>query len=188
MKRATQLTVRALALFVGFLCSGTGTGSEPENGREKPIQFEELGKAGFEVGLFKRLKEEDVAEFYKAYPPDREMLDRVELGPITKSPLEECIEGEAPTIEAALKVFPKYYPMTGRMVKTDGTFEWEGKNLHFRTKTQLYHVDEYHIRHRLEKLGVKNGSGPVQATVEAVWRVNPIDGLRILYMQRVKLH
>lgn len=155
--------------------------------RDKPIQYSDLQKAGFNLKAFGKLNDDQKAEFNRIYPPDREMLDRMMLGTINKIPLDECIAGEPPSIEEAKEKFPHYFPTKGRMQKTKGIFEWQGKQLFFRTEKQIYEVGEFHIVYRLEQLGLKKGSAPVEATVDAVWIVNKLDGLRFVYLEHVNL-
>ena len=152
-----------------------------------PIDLAKLEEAGFTKQRWQKLKDHERAALYRAYAPDQEMLHRVRVGLIEQQPLEECISGEAPTIAEGKKRFPRYYPLQGRMKQVTGTLEWINKKLFFRTATQLYHVDEYHILHRLEKLGHKRNSKPRKATVDAVWAINGIGGLRFLYAQTIKL-
>ncbi len=152
-----------------------------------PIDLAKLEEAGFTKQRWQQLKEDERSAFYRAYAPDKEMLNRAKVGLIEKKPLQECIAGEAPTITEAKKCFPRYYPLMGRMKMVTGTFEWMNRKLFFRTATQLYHVDEYHILHRLQKLGFKMNSNPKQATVDAVWAINGIGGLRFLFVQTIKL-
>lgn len=157
---------------------------------DKPIQYADLAKAGFKkVKSLGKLKDKDArTAFYRAYPADTEMLERVLLGPINKQPLDECIAGEAPTLAEARRRFPQYYPRIGRMLQISGVFERNGKKIYLRTQTQLYHVDEPHIVYRLEQLGLTGKSASLKATVDAVWFLNSLDGLRIVYLQRIELH
>ncbi|MEK7951163.1 hypothetical protein [Luteolibacter soli] len=154
---------------------------------DAPLQYADLAKEGIKKVEWKRLKKDEVEAFYKAYPADREMLDRVTLGDEITGPLDECIAGEAPPLAEALKKFPLHYPLMGRMKNITGTFEWQGRSLVFRTTGQLYAIDEPGIVLRLKQMGATAKSGPRQGTVEAVWFVNRLDGLRILYLQRVEL-
>jgi hypothetical protein len=133
------------------------------------------------------LKAEERAAFYRAYAPDKEMLERTRIGIIDPKLLEECIAGEAPSIAQANRKSPLHYPMLGRIKNTPGTFEWKNKKLIFRTAKQQYHVDESHIFHRVEQSGFTGKSDPRKATVEAIWMVNRFDGLRIIYMQTINL-
>ena len=153
----------------------------------EPIKFTDLEKGSFLKLRWQNLKEQERAAFYRAYIPAKKMLDRVRLGEIDPKPMQECILGEAPSIAEAEKKFPLHYPMLGRMQSTSGTFEWTDKKLIFRTATQRYHVDEYHILYRLEQLGFTKESKPRKATVDAIWMVNRIDGLRIVFMQTIEL-
>ena len=82
---------------------------------------------------------------------------------------------------------PPALPDAGAHQEHSRTFEWKNKKLIFRTAKQQYHVDEFHILHRLEQSGFTGKSGPRKATVEAVWMVNRFDGLRILYMRTINL-
>jgi len=152
-----------------------------------PIRFVDLEKSGFTKLRWQNLKTEERTAFYRAYAPDKEMLKRTRVGLIDPKLLGECIAGEAPSITEAKRKFPLHYPMLGRIKNTAGTFEWKNKKLIFRTASQQYHVDEYHILHRLERLGFTKKSGARKATVEAIWMVNRFDGLRILYMQSIDL-
>lgn len=154
---------------------------------DKPLQYTDLQKAGFTLKSLSKLKDDQKAEFYRIYQPDKEMLDRMMLGTIHKNPMDECIVGEPPSIAEAKEKFPHYFPKVGRMQKTKGSFEWQGKHLYFRTEKQVYEVGEFHILYRLEQLGLKKGSGPVEATVDAVWLVNKLDGLRFVYLEHVGL-
>ena len=156
-------------------------------GASEPIKFTDLEKGNFAKLRWQNLKEEERAAFYRAYIPAKKMLGRVRLGEIDPKPMQECILGEAPSIAEAKKKFPLHYPMLGRMQSTSGMFEWTDKKLIFRTATQRYHVDEYHILYRLEQLGLTKESKPRKATVDAIWMVNRIDGLRIVYMQTIEL-
>ena len=148
-----------------------------------PIQEADLKKAGF-TKSFKRMKPAEKETFAKAYPQDEEMIDRMNADGIRVS---YCLAGEAPTLEAANKKSPGFYPKLGRMKGVDGSFEWIDKKLHFRTVTQFYHVDEYHLLHRLEKLGLQRKDGARKATVSAVWLLNSIGGIRFVYMQDIAL-
>ena len=114
------------------------------------------------------------------------MLSRLTLGTQNQK-ITECIAGEAPTLSAAKRAFPSHYPLMGRMKNTPGTFVWHEKKLLLKTKTQIYHVDEYHILYRLEQLGLKRNTGPQSVTLDAVWLVNKIDGLRLIYLETAKL-
>jgi len=169
MKTACLITV--IALIAGVPVNTPAA--------DRPIQFSELEEAGFAVKNFKNLTAEQRSAFYLAYPPDAEMLER--------SLLEECIAAEAPTLAEARRKFPQHYPGVGRMRQVAGDFEWIGKKLHFRTATQLYHIEEAHIVYRLRQLGLDEKSAPRQATVDAVWFMNPFDGLRIVYLHKVRL-
>lgn len=197
------------ALLLVLLLAVT-VAATPGADADAPLRYADLAKAGFRKVEWKRLTPGEVAEFYRAYPADREMLDRVRLGDEDTAALEECIAGEAPPVAEALEKFPLYYPMLGRMKDVTGTFEWQGKNLLFRTDRQLYRTDEAHIHLRLKQLGFTRGSAPRRASVEAVWCVtgtrerkppapgdpaaeafwttNLTDGLRILYLQKIDLH
>lgn len=152
-----------------------------------PIRYADLEKAGFTKLRWQNLKDEERSAFYEAYAREEEMLSRVRLGPINPQPLQECISGEAPAIAEAKKKFPLHYPMMGRMKNVSGVLEWHEKQLIFRTARQRYHVDEYHILYRLEQLGFVKKTGPRKATTDIVWMVNKINGLRVLYMQHIKL-
>jgi hypothetical protein len=154
---------------------------------DTPIDLAELEKAGFTKQRWQQLKDSERTALYRAYVPDKEMLERARVGLIEPQSVEECISGEAPTIAEARKRFPRYYPLQGRMRDVAGTLEYINRKLFFRTATQLYHVDEYHILHRLEKLGHKRNSKPRKAIVDAVWAINSIGGLRFLYAQKIKL-
>ena len=156
-------------------------------GASEPIKFTDLEKGNFAKLRWQNLKEEERTAFYRAYLPAKEMLGRVRLGSIDPQPLQECISGEAPSIAVAKKKFPLHYPMLGRMQKIAGVFEWTDKKLIFRTATQRYHVDEYHLLYRLEQVGFTNKSKPRTATVDAVWMVNRINALRIIYIQTIAL-
>lgn len=173
--------MKALLLGIALLATSAFAADEP-------LHYTDLAKEGFRKVVWKRLNEHEVAAFYRAYPADREMLDRIRMGDELTTPLEECIAGEAPPLAEAKKKFPLHYPMVGRMKDVSGTFEWRGKSLFFRTARQLYPTDEAHIHLRLKQLGFTRGSDPREATVEAIWHVNPEDGLRILYLQKIDLH
>ena len=154
--------------------------------QHRALLYADLKAAGFKD--FKRLKDDERVAFYEAYPADKEMLSRTTLGPIDAQPPRECIAGEAPSLADAKERFPLHYPMMGRMKATEGVFEWMDKRLVFRTEKQMYYVDEYHILYRLERLGLKNqDAGSRPAKINAVWMVNTLDGLRVIYMQKVEL-
>jgi hypothetical protein len=182
-------TITLFAAVFSFCLPCTLSSAEPssETLRAAPLQFAELEKAGFVKPFFRNLKDDEQAAFYKVYPADKEMLDRVTIGDSGK--LEECIAGEAPPLAEAFEKFPLHYPMLGRMQNVTGVLQWtdNGRKLIFRTARQQYHVDEFHIVHRLERMGFTQKSAPRKATLDAVWTVNRIDALRFLYMQQIEL-
>lgn len=189
-----QLLASAIALLVilplqVFGAEREETDQHPaaESRREAPITYAELGKAGFRKPRWQSLKDDERAAFFKAYPADEEMLKRMKLG-LQSQDLKECISGEPPSIQEGLKKFPLHYPMLGRMKRVTGVFEWKGrKQLLFRTEQQLYHVDEYHLLYRLSQLGFTSKSESRKATIDAVWLVNRIDGLRLVYARKIDL-
>ena len=189
MRRKGILLLLGAAILVVFTTHSKSTlGEKPSEYLLKvdtPLQYSDLVRAGFKD--FKRLKDDQRTAFYQVYPPDNKMLTRAKLGPIEPQSPNECIFGEAPPLAEAQKKFPLHYPMMGRMESIKGVFEWMDRRLIFRTEDQLYRVDEYHILHRLESLGVKRGSDRQPATISAVWMVNTLDGLRIIYMQEIVL-
>jgi len=110
----------------------------------------DLEKSGFTKLRWQNLKAEERTAFYRAYAPDKEMLERTRICIIDLKLLKECIAGEAPLTVEANRKFPLHYPILGRIKNTPGTFEWKNKKLIFRTAKQQHHVDEVHILHRLE--------------------------------------
>ena len=110
----------------------------------------DLEKSGFTKLRWQNLKAEERTAFYRAYAPDKEMLERTRICIIDPKLLKECIAGEAPLTAEANRKFPLHYPILGRIKNTPGTFEWKNKKLIFRTAKQQHHVDEVHILHRLE--------------------------------------
>lgn len=159
-------------------------------GQERPPQFSEIIKRGFKKHQFSKLSDDEKTRFYKVYPPDREILNKATLGLIEKTPVYECIAGEAPAIDTAYKKFPIHYPRCGRMKQVRGVFEWSRPGgVIFKTKTQCYQIKEFHILHRLKELGFSKGSKARKGIVEAIWMMNRFEeeGLQIIYMQRVTL-
>ena len=73
------------------------------------------------------------------------------------------------------------------MLQVKGEFERKGKRIFFRTPNQLYHVDEHHIVYRLAQAGLTGKTESLKATVDAVWFLNSLDGLRIVYLQTLNI-
>lgn len=147
-----------------------------------PREYQALLDAGFNVKKFK-LKDDEKELFFKAYKPDLEIQERMAI--------DACIVGEAPTINEAIKKFPRQYPPLGRMKGIKGTLQWEEidgkKTLMFITEKQRYRIKEYFLLHRLEQMGFTEKSAATHATIDACWAVYELHGLILIYMETILL-
>ena len=91
----------------------------------------DLEKSGFTKLRWQNLKTDERTAFYRAYPPDKEMLKRTRVGLIDLKLLEECIAGEAPSTAEANRKFPLHYPMLGRIKNTPGPSNGRTRNSSF---------------------------------------------------------